>query len=79
MRVAVYADAAAQERREAHAALATALPDRDVDLGDLEPADHIRVGMQDTPRGRIWSAVKISANDVAPEHAEKWITSRNAK
>jgi DNA-binding CsgD family transcriptional regulator len=30
-RSAVYADAAAQERREAHAALAAALPDRDVD------------------------------------------------
>ena len=30
-RAAVYADAAAQERREAHAALAAALPDRDVD------------------------------------------------
>jgi len=30
-RSAVYADAAAQERRDAHAALAAALPDRDVD------------------------------------------------
>jgi DNA-binding CsgD family transcriptional regulator len=30
-RAAVYADAAAQERREAHAALAAALPDRDID------------------------------------------------
>jgi DNA-binding CsgD family transcriptional regulator len=30
-RAAMYADAAAQERREAHAALAAALPDRDVD------------------------------------------------
>jgi hypothetical protein len=55
------------------------LPDRDVDLGDLEPTDHIRVGMQNTPQGRIWSAVKIPANDVTPEHADKWITSGNAK
>ena len=49
------------------------LPDTDVDLGDLQPGDHIRVGMQATPRGRVLNAIRIPVNEVAPEHAGKWI------
>ena len=55
------------------------LPDRDVDLGDLDPGDHIRVGLQHTPRGPLYSAVKIAEGDVAPEHVGKWVTSKIAK
>jgi hypothetical protein len=55
------------------------LPDRDVDLGEVDPLDHIKVGYQDTPRGRIWSAAKIPAKDVPPEYADKWVTSSGMK
>jgi hypothetical protein len=55
------------------------LPDRDVDFGELDPRDRIRVGTQMTPEGQTWSAVKIAAKDVPPEQAGKWITSDPAK
>jgi hypothetical protein len=55
------------------------LPDRDVDFGDLDPGDHIRVGMQHTARGPVYSAVKVAEKDVAPEHVGKWITSNIGK
>ena len=54
------------------------LPDRDVDLGDLETGEQIWVGAQDTPKGRIWNAAKIPA-EVPPEQVHAWLTSQIAR
>ena len=40
------------------------LPDKDMDLGELEPDDNIQIFSQMTPQGRTWGAKKIP---VAPE------------
>jgi len=54
------------------------LPDKDVDLGDVEPGEQIWVGAQDTPTGRTWNAAKVPA-DVPPEQAGMWLMQRMAK
>jgi hypothetical protein len=53
------------------------LPDKDADLGDLEPGEQIWVGAQDTLSGRTWNAARIPA-DVPPEQAHVWLTSHMA-
>jgi hypothetical protein len=53
------------------------LPDKDADLGDLEPGEQIWVGAQDTAAGRTWNAARIPA-DVPPEQASVWLTSNMA-
>ncbi len=54
------------------------LPDKDVDLGDMAPGDHIWIGAQETPSGVAWGAFRIPA-DVLPEHAGAWIRSHAAR
>lgn len=54
------------------------LPDKDVDLGDLEIGDQIWVGAQNTPSGKIWHAAGIPA-DVPPDQAAAWLASRQAE
>jgi hypothetical protein len=49
------------------------LPDQDVDIGDLEPGDHIRVDTHDLPEGRTWTARRIPAKDVPAEYQGRWI------
>jgi len=50
------------------------LPDKEVDVGELDPGDHIRVDTRELPQGgRTWIARRIPAKDVPPEHQGKWI------
>ena len=54
------------------------LPDKDVDLGDLEVGDQIWVGAQNTLTGKTWHAAKVPA-DVTPDQANAWLMSRATK
>jgi len=54
------------------------LPDKDVDLGDMEVGDQIWVGAQNTLMGKTWHAAKVPA-DVPPDQANAWLMSRAAK
>ena len=54
------------------------LPDKDVDLGDLEVGNQIWFGAQKTPRGKTWYAAKVPAG-VPPEEATAWVLSRAAR
>jgi hypothetical protein len=54
------------------------LPDKDVDLGDMDPGEQIWVGAQDTLRGRTWNAAKIPA-DVPQEQVNAWLASHMAR
>ena len=54
------------------------LPDKDVDLGDLEVGDQIWVGAQNTPKGKTWYAASVPAH-VPPDQATDWVMSRAAK
>jgi hypothetical protein len=50
------------------------LPDKEVDVGDLDPGDHIRVDTRDRPQGRTWTAMRIPVSEVPVEHRDKWVT-----
>jgi len=50
------------------------LPDKEVDVGDLDPGDHIRVDTRDLPQGRTWTAMRIPVQQVPPEHRDRWVT-----
>jgi hypothetical protein len=54
------------------------LPDKDVDLGDLEVGDQIWVGAQNAPKGKTWYAASVPAH-VPPDEATAWVMSRAAK
>lgn len=54
------------------------LPDKDVDLGDLEVGDQIWLGAENSPGGRTWRAAAVPA-DVPPDQATAWVMSRAAK
>jgi len=54
------------------------LPDKHVDLGELEVGEQIWIGVQDTPMGKTWHAASIPA-DVPPDQANAWLMSHAAK
>lgn len=50
------------------------LPDKEVDVGELDPGDHIRVDTHEFLQGRTWTAVRIPVKDVPAELQGKWVT-----
>jgi tryptophanyl-tRNA synthetase len=50
------------------------LPNKEIDLGEVEPADHIMVGELDVPVGRDWDAYIRKAKDIPEDEREMWVT-----
>ena len=42
------------------------LPDKDVELGELAPGDHITVDVRETSSGRVFDAHRIPADELLP-------------
>jgi hypothetical protein len=42
------------------------LPDKDVELGELAPGDHITVDVKETSSGRVFEAHRIAADEPVP-------------
>ncbi|MBO0757950.1 MAG: hypothetical protein J2P54_19060 [Bradyrhizobiaceae bacterium] len=42
------------------------LPDKDVELGELAPGDHIAVDVRETSSGRVFEAHRIPADELLP-------------
>ncbi|MGJ4888829.1 hypothetical protein ACQR1Y_11575 [Bradyrhizobium sp. HKCCYLRH3099] len=54
-------------------------PNKDVDLGEFEPEDHIMVGELDVPLGRDWGAFIRKAKDIPEDQRDKWISMSPAR
>ena len=50
------------------------LPNKEIDLGEVEPEDHIMVGELDVPDGRDWDAYIRKAMDIPEDEREMWVT-----
>jgi hypothetical protein len=50
------------------------LPNKEIDLGEVEPEDHIMVGELDIPVGRDWNAYIRKAKDIPEDEREVWVT-----
>jgi hypothetical protein len=49
------------------------LPNKEIELGEAEPDDHIMVGELNVPFGRDWDAYIRRAKDIPAEERDKWI------
>jgi hypothetical protein len=52
------------------------LPDKEVELGVLEPSDQILVGIRQTAAGREFNAYKVPESEIPPEQRGTWIQMR---
>ena len=50
------------------------LPNKEIDLGEVDPEDHIMVGELDVPVGRDWNAYIRKAKDVPEDEREAWVS-----
>jgi hypothetical protein len=50
------------------------LPNKEIDLGEVEPEDHIMVGELDVAVGRDWDAYIRKAEDIPEDEREMWVT-----
>jgi hypothetical protein len=50
------------------------LPNKEIDLGEVEPEDHIMVGELDVPVGRDWNAYIRKAKDIPEDEREMWVS-----
>jgi hypothetical protein len=53
------------------------LPDKDVELGELAPGDHIAVGVTETSSGRVFEAHRISTDEAPPQSNKETRSTRS--
>jgi hypothetical protein len=49
-------------------------PNKEIDIGEMEPEDHIMVGELNVPIGRDWGAYIRKAKDIPKDERKIWVT-----
>ena len=50
------------------------LPNKEIELGEFEPGDHIMVAELDVAFGRDWRAFIRKAKDIPEEERDRWVS-----